>query len=299
MIKEYKFWMKERSIKITHRCLEYKLNIYNPDNDLPRPESYCEDLHTAQHCTENERAKLFKDISAAAESGIDFSSRWFKDPMKMETIQTTDIIPVDLNALLYKVETIIAKLSQEKGDLASFKKFQNKSFRRKMAINNLMWSNTLVCWADYNYKTKTLNEQNFYISCLSPLYMDMKPRKHKIKDIIEKHIAVFNFSDCGMPYSIIESSQQWDYANIWAPNQHELIMMLLKYNKELALSIARKFVKTVYVGWLYNGIIYEKYCAKNLGERGGGGEYEVQSGFGWTNGTVISLINTFKDDLFD
>lgn len=42
----------------------------------------------------------FQDIASAAESGWDFSSRWFKDHYKIETIETTDIIPIDLNALI-------------------------------------------------------------------------------------------------------------------------------------------------------------------------------------------------------
>lgn len=46
---------------------------------------------------------------AAAESGWDFSSRWFSDPMDIRSIHTTDIIPVDLNCLLYHLEITIAK----------------------------------------------------------------------------------------------------------------------------------------------------------------------------------------------
>ena len=129
--------------------------------------------------------------------------------------------------------------------------------------------------------------------------MGLHPKKQKVKYIIEKHVCSLNLDACGMPYSYINSAQQWDYANIWAPNQHELIMMLLKYNKELALRFARNFLKTVYTGWLQNGMIYEKYSAVHVGKRGTGGEYEVQAGFGWTNGTIIKLIHTFRDDLVE
>jgi neutral trehalase len=34
-------------------------------------------------------------------SGWDFSSRWFADGHLLGTIQTTNLIPVDLNCLLY------------------------------------------------------------------------------------------------------------------------------------------------------------------------------------------------------
>lgn len=73
MIKEYKYWMRERSIKISHKGVEYKLNLYSPTNDKPRPESYSEDIHTASYCqSETERAKIYKDLSAGAESGTIF-----------------------------------------------------------------------------------------------------------------------------------------------------------------------------------------------------------------------------------
>jgi alpha,alpha-trehalase len=70
MIKEYKYWMRERSVKINHNGIEYKLNLYSPVNDRPRPESYSEDIHTASYFQdENEKAKVYKDLSAGAESG--------------------------------------------------------------------------------------------------------------------------------------------------------------------------------------------------------------------------------------
>ncbi len=33
------------------------------------------------------------------------------------------------------------------------------------------------------------------------------------------------------------------------------------------------------------------------GQAGGGGEYEVQTGFGWSNGVVIEFMNLFGDEL--
>ena len=36
--------------------------------------------------------------------------------------------------------------------------------------------------------------------------------------------------------------------------------------------------------------MYEKYDAERPGERGEGGEYEPQDGFGWTNGVALEFI---------
>ena len=41
------------------------------------------------------------------------------------------------------------------------------------------------------------------------------------------------------------------------------------------------------------GYMYEKYDATELGKGGGGGEYGVQIGFGWTNGVLLSLFKQY------
>jgi alpha,alpha-trehalase len=43
--------------------------------------------------------------------------------------------------------------------------------------------------------------------------------------------------------------------------------------------------------------MFEKYDSENVGQQGGGGEYEIQKGFGWTNGVAISLLHHFGDKL--
>ena len=40
-----------------------------------------------------------------------------------------------------------------------------------------------------------------------------------------------------------------------------------------------------------------QYNAKRHGVAGGGGEYEVQTGFGWSNGVVIEFMDIFGDEL--
>lgn len=39
--------------------------------------------------------------------------------------------------------------------------------------------------------------------------------------------------------------------------------------------------------------MFEKYDSSKVGQYGGGGEYEVQKGFGWTNGVALKLIDKF------
>ena len=55
---------------------------------------------------------MYRHLRAAAESGWDFSSRWFKDVKDFSSIHTAEIIPVDLNCLLFNLEKTIAKAYQ-------------------------------------------------------------------------------------------------------------------------------------------------------------------------------------------
>ena len=43
--------------------------------------------------------------------------------------------------------------------------------------------------------------------------------------------------------------------------------------------------------------MFEKYHAVNVGYPGGGGEYIVQEGFGWTNGVTLWILNRFEGNL--
>lgn len=38
-----------------------------------------------------------------------------------------------------------------------------------------------------------------------------------------------------------------------------------------------------------------QYDAEIPGKYGGGGEYRVQTGFGWTNGVVLEFLETYPD----
>ena len=116
--KEYAFWMDgEKNLTATnhtHRRLVLLpdgslLNRYWDDKNTPRPEAYSEDSALAKE-TGDKTGIIYHHIRAAAESGWDFSSRWFKDGKDMATIQTTHLIPVDLNCLLLYTEEVLLKL---------------------------------------------------------------------------------------------------------------------------------------------------------------------------------------------
>jgi alpha,alpha-trehalase len=84
------------------------LNRYWDDRPDPRPESHKPDYELAATLPEAQRTTFYRNTRAAAESGWDFSSRWMRDPSDLRTLETTELIPVDLNSLLYNAERTIA-----------------------------------------------------------------------------------------------------------------------------------------------------------------------------------------------
>ena len=61
----------------------------------------------------------------------------------------------------------------------------------------------------------------------------------------------------------------------------------------VAENIANKFISTVFNAWLkYNQTLYEKYDARD-GSPGSGGEYVIQTGFGWTIAVVLHFLDLY------
>lgn len=139
-----------------------------------------------------ERSKLYMDLSTAAETGYDFSSRWFNVSTDLCSIQTSDLIPVDLNSVLYKTELIIAKLCRLVRNKTCSRDFTLKSLQRQAAMNSLLFNETALHWSDLNYRTGQRNDV-FYISNLSPLFMGMQPPSaYHFSDIITRHMSFFD-----------------------------------------------------------------------------------------------------------
>jgi alpha,alpha-trehalase len=79
MEQEYAFWQNQRSTPVTVNGKEYLVTIFNASTGGPRPESYREDKSWATvFDTDAEKEDFYIDIKSAAESGWDFSTRWYR-----------------------------------------------------------------------------------------------------------------------------------------------------------------------------------------------------------------------------
>ncbi len=295
--KEYNFWMdgadQVNAQNTTHRrVVRLKdgaiLNRYWDDQAKPRPESYREDVETAAK-TDRPKEEVYRHLRAGAESGWDFSSRWFADGKRLETIHTTEIIPVDLNALLYNLERTLEKAHQINGDNENANLFAQRATQRRDAVMQYCWNEHLGYFEDYDFvidrKTSILSLAGVY-----PLFFQMaEPAQAQAaaKIIQQKFLK-----SGGVITTLDATGQQWDAPNGWAPLHWITIQGLRNYQQnDLADIIAQRWIDLNVKVYKNTGKMVEKYNVMDTSLEAGGGEYPVQDGFGWTNGVLLKLLS--------
>lgn len=154
---------------------------------------------------------------------------------------------------------------------------------------------------DFNLITRKHVSGRFFFSNIEPMLYDVPlPDSKSVYDLLKKYkLELFGYPG-GIPASGHgkPTEQQWDFPNVWAPHQHILVNFLISIDeRDMALHVSRSFFRSVNEGYKKDGDFYEKYNCKTPGFTGKGGEYEPQTGFGWTNGTALSFIYEFGDDL--
>ncbi len=284
MQKEYDFWMNDNHFVPVGGA--GKLNRYWDENATPRPEAYKEDIELASHANQPSSV-IYRHIRAAAASGWDFSTRWFKEAADFGTIHTTEIIPVDLNALLYMVESILEKVYQDFGDAKKATSFQNVKATRKELLQKYCWHASENIYCDYDFIAKKQKNTLSLAMCF-PLFAQIatKEQAANIATCLEANFLC----EGGLITTINESGQQWDSPNGWAPLQWVAVQGLLNYGYvDLAHTIIERWLNLNRQVFARTGKMMEKYNVVNMSLEAGGGEYEGQDGFGWTNGVFLAM----------
>jgi alpha,alpha-trehalase len=299
LIKEYNFWMKGSEImgktdKKIHRIYKMPagelLNHYWDENDTPRPESYREDVELS-HKSNQDPKILFRHLRAGAESGWDFSSRWFKEKNSFDSIHTTEIVPVDLNCLLVHLEETIAEAYRLKGETDSSKKYQALSEQRKEAIQKYCWNDELGFYVDYDAEEQR-QKTSITLAGVFPLAFNIATRtqSNRVATLIDSKFL----KSGGLITTLETTPQQWDAPNGWPPLQWMTIWGLENYgHTELARRIAKIWIRLNTDVFKRTGKLMEKYNVVDTRLEAGGGEYPGQDGFGWTNGILLALIKKY------
>ncbi|MGA9649750.1 alpha,alpha-trehalase TreF [Pedobacter sp.] len=294
--KEYNFWMKGAETLANGKAINHSvkmkdgtvLNRYYDAGDQPREESYKEDFEAAKK-TKQIPAVFLRNVRSAAESGWDFSSRWFADGENFSQIITTDILPVDLNTLMYNLEKTIQTANLEAGDLKKASLFLAKAQKRKTAILKYFWNDKQNFFTDYDWKTQMPSKQ-VTLAALFPLYFKIAtPAQAKFVSVkVEQDFL----KSGGLITTVKTTKEQWDSPNAWAPLQWVSIQGLHNYGYDkLADTITNRWVNLNIAVFKQTGKLMEKYNVVNADSKGGGGgEYPLQDGFGWTNGVLLKLL---------
>jgi len=295
--KEYQFWMDGAETLTTshpaHRRVVLMqdgsvLNRYWDDQDSPRPEAFAEDMHIAKK-SGKEPAVVYRHIRAAAESGWDFSSRWFRDGMNMETIQTTDLIPVDLNCLLLLMEFALSGI-YEIQDPEKSKNILQKAFQRIKSIQKYCWNEEKGFYFDYQFKDQQ-QSGSYTLAALFPLFIPMADHNQSIK--IAKVVEEKFLQPGGLLTTLAQTGQQWDAPNGWAPLQwiaYEGLKKIPYGHHRIAEKIRQNWMHNNEKVFAATGKMMEKYNVTDTETKAGGGEYPNQDGFGWTNGVYLKFL---------
>ncbi len=296
---EYDFWMAGADTIKAGNAFRHVLklpdgsvlNRYWDAGDQPREESYREDVLSAK-LSKQKPADFFRNVRSAAESGWDFSSRWFEDGKNLHTIRTTDLAAVDLNCLLYHLELSIAQGYRLQGDLDNQQRFEQKAAVRKQSIHRYFWDAKQGWFVDYNWKKQEKGSTRT-LAGLYPLFLDVaSPDQAKaVAAVTEKDFL----KPSGLVTTLSRTTQQWDAPNAWAPLQWVGIEGLRKYGyTTLSDTVARRWININVSVFEETGKLMEKYNVMDKNVKAGGGEYESQDGFGWTNGVLLKLLNRYN-----
>jgi alpha,alpha-trehalase len=295
ILKEYEFWMNgKKEITSPYSASKYVvglpderyLNRYWDSGNTPRPEAYKEDHHLASGLrTDTDKMQLYTHLRSGAASGWDFSSRWYLTEGDFGSTKTSDILPVDLNCLMYFMEKSIARGYALSGDGENEALYLSRAEERKSAIQDLFWNEEENYFYDYNFAGKKLG-RTATLAGAFPLFFDLAS-KEQAKGVRDRLMADF-LKDGGLVTTLEHSGQQWDAPNGWAPLQYIAVEGLLNYGYvDEARTIMERWLALNERVYRDTGKMMEKYNVEDISLLSGGGEYETQDGFGWTNGVAL------------
>lgn len=305
LVREHAFWMQGahalRAGESALQCVRMPdgalLNRYRDVLDVPRDEAYAEDLATAAAQVARPAAEVYRELRSAAASGWDFSSRWCDEGGGLPSIRTTTIVPVDLNAFLFALESLVARLCAAAGEGENAGAFARRARARRAAMQRWLWDEPAGAFLDYDL-LRDRRRSALTGASAAPLYVGLAtPRQaRRSADAFAERLLL----EGGIASTRTHTGEQWDSPNGWAPLHWMAVAGCRRYGLDaLAGEIRRRWLATV--GSLYQreAKLVEKYALVHAPEGavgGCGGEYPLQDGFGWTNGVTRRLLHEAPGD---
>lgn len=227
-----------------------------------------------------------KKFLTTYESGWDVSSR-FADGK-------SEVIPIDLNCLLYRYEKDIEAWCQLRKRTKEALTWKRRAAQRLGNVNEFCWNDKVGFFFDYNAETKQMDTL-FTLAGFFPLWAGLATKKQASK-------CVANLSRFQQSYGVSTTEEiawqgrQWDHPNSWPPLQLLLIEGLRKYDyMKLADKETKKWLQLVQRVFTKTGQIWEKYNIVD-GEVGVSARYPTQPGFAWTIAVYLRLVRYSNRD---
>ncbi|GAA4417596.1 alpha,alpha-trehalase TreF [Nibrella viscosa] len=296
---EYTFWMSGQeqlsaSTPIHRRVVQlpdgWVVNRHWDPKTTPRPEAYPKEVPAQQKAQVlGIPVEIFYSHNrAACESGWDFSSRWFADGQHMRTIRAADLVPVDLNCLVYYLEVTLAIGYAQKGNAAKADEFRQAAENRKHLIQKLFWSEAVNFFTDYDPATRQPT-QILTLAAVYPLFFNIATNEQAYQ--VHQRLRQEFLMPGGLVTSLVNSGEQWDAPNGWAPLQWMAYRGLMNYGyAETAREVRNRWLALNDKVFHATGKMMEKYNVVDTTLLAGGGNYPNQDGFGWTNGVYLRLL---------
>mmetsp|Transcript_21236 Transcript_21236/g.23732 ORF Transcript_21236/g.23732 Transcript_21236/m.23732 type:complete len:207 (-) Transcript_21236:25-645(-) len=196
---------------------------------------------------------------------------------------------------MHKMEQNIAYLYSRQNKPANEKIYLDKAHQRCEAITRYLWNPEKKQWFDWFVGTAEKSNK-VYPSNFFPLWSGCF-NKAQSDELTNALIKSNLLQPGGVPASLVDSGQQWDSPNAWAPLQHIIVESLEALKTEtsiqLAKELAQRWINSNYIAFKRDGYMHEKYNSKEPGKAGTGGEYTPQVGFGWTNGLALTFLKEY------
>lgn len=303
--KEYRFWMQGAD-ELTNMNSADKRVVLMPHGEImnrywdslatPRPEAYREDWQI-EGTVEGDSTRLFRNIRAAQESGWGFNSRWLGYTKSFATLQTTEIIPVDLNCLLYHLEITLSEAYLHVGDGDQAEAMAVAADYRKNGILKYCWIDDEGFFMDYAFWDQ-YHTGIHSLAGVFPLFFGIAT-DDQVLLVIEKLENEF-LKEGGLMTSLTESGEAWDSPNGWAPLQYIAVEGLKRYQYNgLADDIIYRWTNNVNQVYEKTGKILAKYNVVEVEKPPVEGRYRVKNGFAWTVAIYLKFLTPIEESSFD
>ncbi|EAQ93669.1 hypothetical protein CHGG_01904 [Chaetomium globosum CBS 148.51] len=284
---------------------------------------------------ESEKAELYSNLASGAESGWDYTARWLKTPndaardvyFPLRSLNVRNMVSVDLNSILYQNEVDHLRWKHHALVLTSTSTFTEHFAAASSSLR-------MRTRRPANQTAAQPGQQVLFdIAQLYPFWTGAAPASLKanplaVQNAYARVARMLDTKAGAIPETNIRTRKQWDQPNVWPPLQHVLMKGLLntpatfgtedpayQNTQDLALRLAQRYLDSTFCTWYATGgstsetpqlqgvrpgatgTMFEKYADDATNVAGGGGEYEVVEGFGWTNGVLIWAADVFADRL--